>query len=66
MTNEQIKAIIKGCEASLQIVLSDSSYQKIQQSDCFTTNNDLTLGDAIQALNEVLEGISTVEYFEGN
>lgn len=66
MTNEQIKAIIKGCEASLQMVLSDSRYQKVQQNEHFTTNNDLTLGDSIQALNEVLEGISTVEYFEGN
>lgn len=66
MTNEQIKTILKGCEASLQAVLNDSRYQQFQQNEHFTTNNDLTLGDAIQALNEVLEGISTVEYFEGN
>lgn len=64
MTNEQIKAILKGCEASLQAVLVDPNYQKIQQNDHFTTNNDLTLGDAIQALNEVLEAISDVEYFQ--
>ncbi|BAY80516.1 hypothetical protein NIES25_70040 (plasmid) [Nostoc linckia NIES-25] len=57
MRIEQIKAILYGCEASLQLVLSDETYQKIQQHECFSTNNDLLLGDAVQAINEVLEEV---------
>lgn len=62
MTNEQIKAILRGCSATLQTVMGDANYQKIQQSKHFSTNNDLMLGDAVQALNEVLAAIDDVEY----
>ncbi|MBD2564515.1 MULTISPECIES: hypothetical protein [Nostoc] len=62
MNTEQIKAILRGCSASLQVVLSDANYQKIQQHEYFSTNNDLMLGDAVQALNEVLAAIDDVEY----
>lgn len=62
MRTEQIKAILNGCEASLQLVLSDANYQKIQQDEHFSTNNDLLLGDAVQAINEVLAAIEDVEY----
>ena len=57
MRTEQIKAILNGCEASLQLILSDANYQKIQQDEHFSTNNDLLLGDAVQTINEVLAAI---------
>lgn len=64
MKTEQIKAILRGCETSLELVLSDDNYQKIQQHERFSTINDLLLGDALQAINEILEAIDVVEDFE--
>ncbi|MBD2386039.1 hypothetical protein [Cylindrospermum sp. FACHB-282] len=42
-----------------QIAVSDE-YRKIRQHECFTTNNDLELEDAIQAVNEVQDAINLV------
>lgn len=64
MKIEQIKTILRGTEETLRIISNSPEYQRIQQSEHFTTSNDLTLGDAIQALREVLDGIFQAEDLE--
>lgn len=62
MTTEQIKQILVGTSVTLRMIAENSEYQKIIKSDSFTTSNDLTLSDAIQAINEVWDGIVNHEY----
>jgi hypothetical protein len=62
MTTEQIKAILLGTEETLRMIASLPEYQELQNHDHFDTNNDLTLGDAIQAVSEVYEAIVSVQY----
>ncbi|MBD2667309.1 hypothetical protein [Richelia sinica] len=64
LSTEQIKTILRGTEETLKMVLASEQYQKLQQSQYFDTTNDLTLGDAIQALSEVWEAIVNVQYSE--
>lgn len=61
MDIEQITTILTGIEAQLRFIESSSEYQKVIQSGYFTTLNDLTLGDAIQSIYEVLIGIDIVD-----
>ena len=61
MTLEQIQAILRGAETTLKLVLASPDYQRYEQSVYFTTSNDLTLGDAVQALIEVQSAIAQVE-----
>ncbi|AFZ28616.1 hypothetical protein Cylst_6398 (plasmid) [Cylindrospermum stagnale PCC 7417] len=64
MTQEQIKTVLRGIEETLRMIASLTEYQKLQNSEYFTTSNDLTLGDAIQSVSEVYEGILEVQYQE--
>ncbi|MBD2667384.1 hypothetical protein [Richelia sinica] len=64
LSTEQIKTILRGTEETLKMVLASEQYQKLQQSQYFDTTNDLTLGDAIQALSEVWEAIVNIQYSE--
>ena len=57
MTTEQIKSILAGAEESLRLLQSQPEYQAIENSDDFTTENDLVLGDAIQSLSEIYQAI---------
>jgi hypothetical protein len=57
LTIEQIKSILAGAEESLRLLQSQPEYQAIENSDDFTTENDLVLGDAIQSLSEIYQAI---------
>lgn len=61
MTLEEIKAIISESRDILQLLQNHSEYQAIEQNEHFTTENDLALADAIQALNEIHHGITKAE-----
>ncbi|MEH2212977.1 hypothetical protein [Nostoc sp.] len=62
ITVEQIKAIIRGSEENLKLLSALPEYQKLEQSEYFTTSNDLVLGDAIETLFEIYEAIISIEY----
>ncbi|MEG3981842.1 hypothetical protein [Microcoleus sp. D3_18a_C4] len=69
MTIEQIKSIIAGAEESLRLLQSQPEYQAMryapasyENSEDFTTENDLVLGDAIQSLSEIYQAIVESEY----
>ena len=62
MTTEQIKQILVGTSVTLRMIAENPEYQKIIKSETFNTSNDLTLSDAIQAINEVWDGILSHEY----
>jgi hypothetical protein len=61
---EQIKAMIRGTEESLKLLAALPEYQRLEQSEYFSTSNDLVLGDAIEALFEIYEGIISLQYQE--
>ena len=62
MTTEQIKQILMGTSVTLRMIAENPEYQKIIKSETFNTSNDLTLSDAIQAINEIWDGIVNHEY----
>lgn len=62
LTPQQIKNILVGMRESLQLIQSNKGYQKIANSDEFSTSNDLTLSDAIQALDDTYQGILDWEF----
>ncbi|MBD2499844.1 hypothetical protein [Anabaena azotica] len=62
MSIEQIKAIIKGNAENLKMLAATPEYQHLEESEKFTTSNDLVLGDAILALDEIYEAIIHLEY----
>lgn len=57
MTIEQIKSILAGAEETLRLLQSQPEYQAIENSDDFTTENDVVLKDAIQTLSEIYQAI---------
>ena len=57
LTTEQIKSILADAKESLRLLQSQPEYQAIENSDEFTTENDLVLGDAIQSLSEIYQAI---------
>lgn len=61
MSVEQIKLIIAGSVETLQLLQNQPEYQEIASSEKFVTQNELTLADAIQALNEVYDAIEESE-----
>ena len=65
MTPQQIGAVLANTEQILRVVITLPEYQRLQQSRFFSTSNDLTLADAIQALVEVQDAIATVQEIEG-
>lgn len=62
ITVEQIKAIIRDSEENLKLLAATPEYQKLEQSESFSTSNDLVLGDAIETLFEIYEAIVSIEY----
>lgn len=62
LTIEQIKSIISGTEDALRLLQSQPEYLEIVNNENFITPNELTLGDAIQALSEVYQAIIESEY----
>lgn len=60
MTIEQIQAILRSTEQTLRLLLASPKYQHLEQSEYFHTNNDLTLGDAVQAVLEVQVAITSL------
>jgi hypothetical protein len=62
LTPQQIKNILLGIRESLRLVKSNSGYQNIINSDKFSTSNDLTISDAIQALDDTYQGILDHEF----
>jgi hypothetical protein len=60
LTVDQILAILKGCEEYLRMLRATPEYRRLEASERFTTSNDLRLGDAIQALFEVQDGVFEV------
>ncbi|MGM3308907.1 hypothetical protein ACSQ6I_23500 [Anabaena sp. WFMT] len=57
----QIREILSTCQHELQVVVNDPNYQAMQNSEKFTTSNDLLLGDATGAISEVLEALEDFE-----
>jgi hypothetical protein len=51
-----------GIRETLQVIQSNTGYQNITESENFTTSNDLVLGDAIQSINDVYQGIIDWEF----
>jgi len=64
MTPQQIGAVLANTEQILRVVIALSEYQRLQKSRFFSTSNDLTLADAIQALVEVQDAIATIQEHE--
>lgn len=64
MTPQQIGAVLANTEQILRVVIVLPEYQRLQQSRFFSTSNDLTLADAIQALVEVQDAIATIQEHE--
>jgi type IV secretory pathway VirB6-like protein len=62
MTTEQIKQILVDTSVTLRMISENPEYQKMIKSETFNTSNDLTLSDAIQAINETWDGIVNHEY----
>jgi hypothetical protein len=62
LTPQQIKNILIGIRETLQLVQNNPGYQKIANSDTFHTSNDLVLGDAIQSIDDVYQGIIDWEF----
>lgn len=61
MTLEEIKTIIAESKDILQLLQQHPEYQAIEQNEHFTTENELGLADAIQALKEIHHGITKAE-----
>jgi hypothetical protein len=61
LTTSEIRAILKGCEKTLRLIRSTPEYREIERSQYFSTTNEVVLGDAVNALFEVIEGIDEVE-----
>lgn len=62
LTPQQIKNLLIGIRETLQVIHSNPGYQKITESENFTTSNDLVLGDAIQSIDDVYQGIIDWEF----
>jgi hypothetical protein len=58
MTISQILQILKTCSDELETLNADPTFSYLQESDTFTTPNDMTLVDALQAIYEVEGAIS--------
>jgi hypothetical protein len=55
---DEIKRILAGTSAILALVSQSSQYRSMSQSEYFATSNDLSLEDAIQAIDECLDAFS--------
>ena len=60
MTLSEIQTVIRQCTEKLESLNSDPTFRDIQDSEEFTTPNDLLLSDAIQALYEVEGAITSI------
>jgi hypothetical protein len=63
LTTTEIMTILLGCEQTLRFVQASPNYKLLEASECFSTSNDLRLGDAIQALLEIHEAILDIEFY---
>jgi hypothetical protein len=61
LTTSEIRAILQGCQQTLRLIRSTTEYREIERSQYFSTTNEVVLGDAVNALFEVIEGIDEVE-----
>ena len=61
LTTPEIRAILQGCQYTLQLVGSSRDYRKIQSSEYFSTSNNVVLNDAFNILGEVVYAIDEVE-----
>jgi hypothetical protein len=61
LTTSEMRAILQGCQYTLQLVGSSKDYRKIQSSEHFSTSNDVVLNDAFNILGEVVNAIDEVE-----
>jgi hypothetical protein len=61
MTTNQILEILRVVAAELETLNSDPSFREIQDSDNFTTPNDLVLADSLQAIYEVEGAIQNLQ-----
>jgi hypothetical protein len=57
LSTTQIREKLFTCLEELRLVCNDSNYQALQNSEQFSTSNDLLLGDATGAISEVLEAL---------
>jgi hypothetical protein len=68
MTVSQILETLRVCSAELEALNADPNFRDIQDSENFTTPNDLTLTDAIQAIYEVegtVQQLSALQAYKG-
>ncbi|MEJ6486874.1 hypothetical protein N0Y54_37410 [Nostoc punctiforme UO1] len=63
LTTPEIRAILQGCQYTLQVVGSSKDYRRLQSSEYFSTSNDVVLNDAVNILFELVEAIEQVEQF---
>jgi hypothetical protein len=61
MSKQQLISTLKNCLSELMKVNNSSEFKRIEQSRYFSTTNDVFLGDAINTINEVMDGIEGVE-----
>ncbi|OYE02788.1 hypothetical protein [Nostoc sp. 'Peltigera membranacea cyanobiont' 232] len=65
MDSQKLTSTLKVCLSQLMVVNNSSEFKKIEASRYFSTTNDVFLGDAINTINEVLDGIEEVEACQG-
>ncbi|MBE9003050.1 hypothetical protein IQ274_33985 [Nostoc sp. LEGE 12447] len=63
LTTPEIRAILQGCQYTLQVVGSSKDYRRLQSSEYFSTSNDVVLNDAFNVLGEIVDAIDQVEQF---
>ncbi|MBE9054297.1 hypothetical protein IQ243_28675 [Nostocales cyanobacterium LEGE 11386] len=61
LTTSEIRAILQGCRQTLRLVQSTEEYRRIENSEYFSTSNDVVLNDAVNALFEVVGAIEEYE-----
>jgi hypothetical protein len=64
LTTAEIRAILQGCQQTLRFVQSTEEYRQIENSEYFSSPNDLVLNDAVSALSEVIGGIEDMQKIE--
>lgn len=66
MTVEDIQDLLRGVSCVLTALRDFPVLEELTERDSYYTMTDLTVGDAIQAVDEIVEGLENVNAFEGD
>ena len=59
-----IKFLLGAISRTLEVIKDFQVFEEVIEDDSYYTMTDLTIGDAIQALDEIVEGIENVNDFD--